>query len=65
MVKVSRQVGVHHIGEPLAEQSVHHLDRVNTTAARAVAIGCGFEVRLDDRLNDGDLLELLPPIAGG
>jgi molybdopterin converting factor small subunit len=25
----------------------------------------GEMVRLDDRLNDGDLLELLPPIAGG
>jgi molybdopterin converting factor small subunit len=25
----------------------------------------GEMVRLDDRLHDGDLLELLPPIAGG
>lgn len=25
----------------------------------------GEMVRLDDRLNEGDLLELLPPIAGG
>jgi len=25
----------------------------------------GEMVRLDDRLNDGDCLELLPPIAGG
>lgn len=25
----------------------------------------GEMVRLDDQLNDGDLLELLPPIAGG
>ena len=25
----------------------------------------GEMVRLDDRLNNGDLLELLPPIAGG
>jgi molybdopterin converting factor small subunit len=26
---------------------------------------CGELVRLDDRLSDGDSLELLPPIAGG
>jgi site-specific DNA recombinase len=49
-VEVLRQVGVHHIGEPLAKQSVHRLDRIRTTAARPVAIGGGFEVRLEDRL---------------
>src|SRR3954468_561259 len=28
---------------------MHHLDRIRTTADRPVAVGCGFEVRLEDR----------------
>ena len=49
-IQILRQVGVHHIGEPLAQQSVHRLDRIDAAAARSVAIGSGFEVRLEDRL---------------
>ena len=49
-IEILRQVGVHHIGEPLAQQSVHRLDRIDAAAARSVAIGSGFEVRLEDRL---------------
>jgi hypothetical protein len=49
-VEILRQIGVHHIGEPLAQQLVHRLDRIDTAAARSVAIGSRFEVRLEDRL---------------
>ena len=31
--------GVHHVGEPLAQQSVHRLDRIDTAAAGSVALG--------------------------
>ena len=49
-IEILRQVGVHHIGVPLAQQLVHRLDRIDTAAARSVAIGSRFEVRLEDRL---------------
>ncbi len=49
-VEILRQVGVHHVGEPLAQQSVHRLDRIDAAAARSIAIGSRFEVRLEDRL---------------
>src|SRR5437867_4129369 len=49
-IEILRQVGVHHVGEPLAQQSVHRLDRIDAAAARSVTIGTRFEVRLEDRL---------------
>ena len=33
-VEILGYIGVYHIGEPLAQQSVHHFDRIDGAAAR-------------------------------
>jgi hypothetical protein len=49
-VKVSGQIGVYHICVAAAEKRMHFLDCIRPTSSRAVTIGAGVKVRLEDRL---------------
>ena len=62
-VEILRQVGVHHIGEPLAQQSVHRLDRIDAAAAWTVAISSGFEVRCGFQCKPPTDTDVMPPIV--
>ena len=49
-VKVFGQIGVYHICVAAAEKRMHFLDCIRPASSRAVTIGTGVKVRLEDRL---------------
>ena len=51
-VEVLRHVSVDHLGVPGAQRPVHFLDSLQRRPTRPIAIGRGFQVRFEDRLQD-------------
>src|SRR5215471_1081144 len=49
-VEILGQIRVHYISVAAADQRVDFLDCVKSTPSRAIAVGTGIEVRLEDRL---------------
>jgi hypothetical protein len=51
-IEILRYVAVDHLGMPGAQRPVHLLDRLQRRPARPIAVGRGFQVRFENRLQD-------------